>query len=283
MKNQQNETPPETGEQKIARRDLLKVGGAVLGAAGLTQFFSLNSLAVNNKSESQEGDGHKWGMLIDINKCIGCNYCTYACQAVNNLADDMLYNVVTTETTQSGEDFFLSRPCMQCEEAPCVHVCPVAATYYRPDGIVAMDYTRCIGCRYCEVACPYSARVFNWRNPIEASAKAPLFGTQEVPNRPRGVVEKCHFCSHRIDYGIERGLVPGVDAMATPACVVACPTGARFFGDLNDANSPVSKARTEARVTLRLREDLSTEPRVYYIPPISESGPRQPFNQGGEG
>ena len=276
MKNQ-NETPPEQGEQKIARRDLLKVGGALLGAAGLAQFFSLSSLAVRNKSEGPESGGPKWGMLIDINKCIGCNYCTYACQAVNNLADDMLYNVVTTETTQSGEEFFLSRPCMQCEEAPCVHVCPVGATYYRPDGIVAMDYTVCIGCRYCQVACPYSARVFNWRDPIEASSKAPKFGMQEVENRPRGVVEKCHFCSHRIDYGVERGLVPGVGEPTTPACVVACPTGARVFGDLTDPTSPIATAQVEASVTLRLREDLSTEPRVYYVSPVAES--KAPFIQ----
>ncbi|MBN8580008.1 MAG: 4Fe-4S dicluster domain-containing protein [Anaerolineae bacterium] len=206
-------------------------------------------------------------MLIDINKCIGCNYCTYACQAINNLADDMLYNVVTAEETQSGEEYFLSRPCMQCAEAPCVHVCPVQATYYRPDGIVAMDYDRCIGCRYCQVACPYGARVFNWKDPIELSPKSPDFGMQEVANRPRGVVEKCHFCSHRIDKGLEHGLTPGVDRDATPACVVVCPTGARVFGDLNDSESPISIARQEAIVTLRLREELSTEPRVYYIPP----------------
>ncbi len=278
MENQ-NETPPKQGEQSLNRRDLLKIGGALLGVGSLAQFVSLNALAVNTKSEGEESEGPKWGMLIDINKCIGCNYCTYACQAVNNLADDMIYNVVTTETTQNGTEFFLSRPCMQCEEAPCVHVCPVQATYYRPDGIVGMDYTRCIGCRYCQVACPYNVRVFNWREPIETSPKAPDFGTQEVPNRPRGVVEKCHFCSHRIDAGVERGLIPGVDDTATPACVVACPTGARVFGDTNDPNSPISKARHEARVTLRLREDLSTEPRVYYVPP--ETNAPAPMNTNG--
>lgn len=277
-----SKTLPEQGEQKIARRDLLKVGGALLGAAGLAQFFSLNSLAVvPNKSGGGEGGGPKWGMLIDINKCIGCNYCTYACQAVNNLADDMLYNVVTVETTQSGEEFFLSRPCMQCAKAPCVHVCPVGATYHREDGIVAMDYDLCIGCRYCQVACPYAARVFNWKKPIEKSDKSPDFGVQEVPNRPRGVVEKCHFCAQRIDYSVERGLVPGVDEPATPACVVACPTGARVFGDLTDAQSPISQARLEASVTLRLREDLSAEPRVYYVPPVAES--KTPFIQNKEG
>ena len=262
----QADSENKAGEKNITRRDLLKVGAALLGAAGLTQFVGLNDVRVRGSETDHEG-GRKWGMLIDINKCIGCNYCTYACQAVNNLADDMLYNVVTAEETQSGEEFFLSRPCMQCAEAPCVHVCPVQATYYRPDGIVAMDYDRCIGCRYCQVACPYGARVFNWKDPIELSPKSPDFGMQEVANRPRGVVEKCHFCSHRIDRGLENGLTPGVDNDATPACVVACPTGARVFGDLNDTESPISKARQEAIVTLRLREELSTEPRVYYIPP----------------
>ncbi|WP_345104716.1 sulfate reduction electron transfer complex DsrMKJOP subunit DsrO [Candidatus Villigracilis vicinus] len=262
----QADSENKAGEKNITRRDLLKVGAALLGAAGLTQFVGLNDVRVRGSETDHEG-GRKWGMLIDINKCIGCNYCTYACQAVNNLADDMLYNVVTAEETQSGEEFFLSRPCMQCAEAPCVHVCPVQATYYRPDGIVAMDYDRCIGCRYCQVACPYGARVFNWKDPIELSPKSPDFGMQEVENRPRGVVEKCHFCSHRIDRGLEHGLTPGVDHDATPACVVACPTGARVFGDLNDSESPIAIARAEATVTLRLREELSTEPRVYYIPP----------------
>ena len=252
--------------KNVSRRDLLKVGAALLGVTGLTQFVGLNTLKVRASETIDEG-GRKWGMLIDINKCIGCNYCTYACQAINNLADDMLYNVVTAEETQSGEEFFLSRPCMQCAEAPCVHVCPVEATYYRPDGIVAMNYDRCIGCRYCQVACPYGARVFNWKEPIELSPKAPDFGTPELKNRPRGVVEKCHFCSHRIDEGLENGLTPGVDAQATPACVVVCPTNARIFGDTNDPQSPISIARAEATVTLRLREELSTEPRVYYIPP----------------
>lgn len=265
-------------ENAVSRRDFLKLAGGLAATVGLTQFISVNSLASSIEAAGGKAGGVEWGMLIDINKCIGCNYCTYACQAVNNLADDMLYNVVLTETTQNGTEYFLSRPCMQCAEAPCVHVCPVEATYYREDGIVTMDYNRCIGCRYCQVACPYDARVFNWREPIQKSELSPTFGVQEVPNRQRGVVEKCHFCSHRIDDGLARKLTPGVDQQATPACIVACPTGARVFGDLNDPQSPISKAREQARVTLRLREELSTEPRVYYIPPDSAYKP--PFQQG---
>jgi Fe-S-cluster-containing dehydrogenase component len=262
IKNEQ----PEREKSRTSRRDFLKLAGALAVTAGVAQ-VAMNKMTVNASSGGEEGTGPQWGMLIDINLCIGCQYCTFSCEAVNNLADDMRYCVVTTETTQTGKEFFLSRPCMHCQEAPCVHVCPVKATYKRADGIVAMDYSRCIGCRYCQVACPYEARVFNWKEPIERSPQSPNFGLQEVPNRPRGVVEKCTFCSHRIDPGLERGLVPGIDPQATPACVVACPTKARIFGDLNNPESPVSVALAAAQTTLRLREELSTEPHVYYIPP----------------
>jgi Fe-S-cluster-containing dehydrogenase component len=267
---------PTEDKNGTSRRDFLKLAGGLVGAVGLTQIVVSNNITARAFSGGEgEGTGHQWGLLIDINLCIGCQYCTFACQAINNLADDMRYNVVTTETTQSGEEFFLSRPCMHCDEAPCVHACPVQATYKRADGIVAMNYDRCIGCRYCMVACPYDARVFNWKKPIALSPQSPTFGYQEVPNRPRGVVEKCTFCSHRIDAGLERDLVPGLDPQATPACVVACPTKARIFGDMNDPESPISIALSEATVTLRLREELSTGPRVFYIPP--ESNAENPF------
>jgi phenylacetyl-CoA:acceptor oxidoreductase subunit 1 len=267
--NKKEQPAPESKE--VSRRDLLKLGGALVGAAGLAQIALTGYNTTAQASGGEEGSGPQWGMLIDINLCIGCQYCTFACEAINNLADDMRYCVVTRETTQNGEEFFLSRPCMHCQEAPCVHVCPVGATRKRPDGIISMDYEMCIGCRYCQVACPYGARVFNWKEPIERSPQSPNFGLQEVPNRPRGVVEKCTFCSHRIDAGLERGLVPGVDPQATPACVNACPTHARIFGDLKDHESPVAKALAEAKTTIRLREELSTEPHVYYIPPQTDN------------
>jgi Fe-S-cluster-containing dehydrogenase component len=129
-----------------------------------------------------------------------------------------------------------------------------------------MDYERCIGCRYCEMACPYGSRSFNWEAFTEDNPAVPMWGQPEVPRRPRGVVEKCSFCFNRIDRGLAYGLTPGVDKAATPACVVACPTGARLFGDLNDPESPVSKALARSP-SYRLREDLGTGPRVYYLPP----------------
>lgn len=253
--------------EKLTRGEFVKIAGTVAAVlAGLGINSTLNKQNRGLASSGEEGE-HRWGMLIDTNLCIGCNYCTYACMAVNDLCDELRYNVVTTESTLTGEKYFLSRPCMHCDDPPCVHVCPVEATYVRPDGIVTMDYDRCIGCRYCQIACPYDVRVFNWHKHDEENPLVPDFGLPEVPRRPRGVMEKCTFCEHRIDRGLERGMVPGVDDPATPACVVACPTGARVFGDLKDENSPISQALVKANTWLRLREDLSTNPKVYYIPP----------------
>ena len=141
----------------------------------------------------------------------------------------------------------------------------MGATWVREDGIVEMDYDRCIGCRYCEVACPYNARSFNWEEFKGENPAVPTYGQPEVERRPRGVVEKCSFCYQRIDRGLTLGLEPGVDDDATPACVVACPVGARKFGNLKDPDSEVSRILATQQ-WFRLREDLGTAPRVYYLP-----------------
>jgi len=144
----------EGDNEQVSRRDVLKMTGMAIGAVAA---IGIASTPASKNNQHGGGDSpYRWGMLVDIDLCIGCNYCTYACQAVNNLQDEMIYNVVTTETTNNGDEFFLSRPCMHCDEPPCVHVCPVGATYTRGDGIVTMDYDLCIGCRYCQVACPYT-------------------------------------------------------------------------------------------------------------------------------
>jgi Fe-S-cluster-containing dehydrogenase component len=127
-----------------------------------------------------------------------------------------------------------------------------------------MDYERCIGCRYCEVACPYGARSFNWDKFEGINPAVPEWGHPEIARRPRGVVEKCSFCYQRVDRGLALGLIPGVDADATPACAVVCPVGARLFGDISDPDSTVSKI-LRGRVSYRLREDLGTSPRVFYL------------------
>jgi len=205
-------------------------------------------------------------MVIDQSKCTGCEYCSLACQAHNDVAPGISWNQVVPAGKVGEREVYLARPCMHCENAPCVHVCPVKASYHRADGIVMMDYDRCIGCRYCEVACPYAARAFNWEEFDGPNPVVPEWGEPEVARRPRGVVEKCSFCYQTIDRGLALGLTPGVDREATPACVNACPVGGRIFGDLNDPESNVSQA-LQGHAYHRLREDLGTEPRVYYLCP----------------
>ena len=250
----------------IGRRDFLKVGLVGLAVAATGPKLLASSKERSASASDPSGDSpHSWAMVIDQAKCVGCGHCTLACQANNDVSPDIEWNRMV-ETGKVGEDeTFLTVPCMHCEDAPCVHICPVQATYKRPDGIVMMDYDRCIGCRYCEVACPYGSRSFNWREFSEENPAVPTWGQPEVARRPRGVVEKCTFCYQRIDRGLEMGLTPGVDQAATPACVVACPMGARVFGDLNDPESPVSKLLAE-HGSFRLKEGLGTEPRVYYLP-----------------
>ena len=250
------ETKPSVG-----RREFLKI---VLGAGTVAASMKVVPQAMASKPEGSSP--HRWAMVIDQNKCEGCGFCTLACRAHNDIHPDISWNRVAASCVIDGEYKYIARPCMQCEHAPCVDVCPVKASYYRPDGIVMMDYDRCIGCRYCEVACPYNARAFNWEEFTGENPAVPTWGTPEVERRPRGVVEKCSFCYHRIDRGIALGLTPGVDPEATPACVVGCPVGCRTFGDLNDPESEVNKLLA-THVTHRLREDLGTGPRVYYICP----------------
>jgi len=253
-------------EKTINRRGFIKL--AVAGAAGAAV---LRAMRYARASSGQEEAGeHQWAMVIDQNKCTGCGYCTLACRAHNDVSPDISWNQVVPAGEMSGKLTYIARPCMQCEHAPCVDVCPVKASEYRPDGIVMVDYDKCIGCRYCEVACPYGARSFNWEAFTGPNPAVPEWGQPEVERRPRGVVEKCSFCYHRIDRGLANGLLPGVDRDATPACVGVCPTGARLFGDLNDPESNVSQILRNHN-SFRLREDLGTGPRVYFLPPDSEA------------
>jgi Fe-S-cluster-containing dehydrogenase component len=250
--------------EPIGRRGFLKVLGAGAAAAA-----GLRAASRASASESGGDSRHRWAMVIDQAKCTGCGYCTEACRAHNDVAPSIEWNTVTRTGTLAGKPVYLARPCMHCEHAPCVEVCPVKASTRRADGIITMNYDRCIGCRYCEVACPYGARSFNWEAFTGTNPSVPKWGEPEVARRPRGVVEKCSFCVHRIDRGLTLGLTPGVDSVATPACVVVCPVGARIFGDLADPQSNVSQLLA-ASPSYRLREDLGTGPRVYYLPAREE-------------
>ena len=263
-------------KQTLDRRGFIKLSlaGIACATAGVGMASKSKSRTTSLSSEGEEG-AHSWAMVIDMSKCTGCGHCTLACRAYNDVSPDISWTrVEEMAETVDGRDVFMPIPCMHCEDAPCVHVCPVGANSYRSDGIVMMDYDKCIGCRYCQIACPYGARSFNWEEFTDANPAVPAWGQPEVARRPRGVPEKCSFCYQRIDRGLSLGLTPGVDTAATPACVNACPMKARIFGDLNDPESLVSKALA-GHTSFRLREELGTGPRVYYLPADVKEQPEE--------
>ncbi len=224
----------------------------------------------------------RYGMVIDLDKCTGCRACMVACKVENNTPQGNFWMYVFR--FEEGEypnirTWFMPRPCMHCDNAPCVKVCPVGARYKRLDGLTATDFDRCIGCRYCEVACPYGVNYFNWDKPEDNyylewndADLVPVLNGEKIgyanpdlqqaygPENRRiaggghnkGVMEKCTFCVHRLDKGL------------LPACANVCPTHAIKFGDLDDPNSEVSLLLKQ-KPHFRLLEETGTSPRVYYV------------------
>ena len=213
-----------------------------------------------------------WGMVIDLDRCTGCQACVMACKAENNVAAvgakeaargrTISWMQVLTEESEERTRF-LPRPCLQCDDPPCTRVCPVYATYRNPEGIVAQIYARCIGCRFCMAACPYNAKYFNWlRYQREAPGQNP-----DVSVRPKGVVEKCTFCHHRLQKARQRALAERRDLAPgeyVPACAETCPSPAITLGDLSDPGSEVARLARSPRA-FRLGEGLGTKPKVIYL------------------
>ena len=203
-------------------------------------------------------------MVIDLQKCLGCQTCTVACCIENSVMTTENWHVVIDmiegEFPALHREFY-PRPCQHCKNAPCVEVCPTGASHKTDDGRVLVNHDDCIGCRYCIVACPYEARVFNWKKPGK-----PLTENPAVPVRPRGTTEKCTFCTHRIDAAGRKGRAVGSDTSdgVLPACVSECIGKARYFGDLDDADSVVARL-VATRGHKRLLEDRGTDPSVVYL------------------
>jgi len=224
-----------------------------------------------NIADQQPIDGVQFAYALNLSICIGCRKCAEACHIENNHDRQTNQSYIRVLEMSKGsidlekgnayydkpvprdDKYYMPVQCQQCENPPCVSVCPVEATWREPDGITVVDYNWCIGCRYCEAACPYHARRFNWEAPqVPAEDINPDQGYLSNRIRPQGVMEKCTFCLHRTREG------------RLPACLEACPTGARVFGNLLDPDGEIRWVLENKRVFV-LKEELGTRPRFYYF------------------
>jgi tetrathionate reductase subunit B len=231
-------------ESGVSRREWLVSGGltlvSVVAATSAARTSSSSRPTTNPRKK-------RLGMVIDLDRCTGCRACEVACKAENGIRLGCFRSWVSEKEVgrfPRVTRYFLPRLCNHCQESPCRRVCPTGATYRREDGLIAIDKTKCIGCRHCMGACPYQSRYFNALRDEE--------GESRFPATTHGTVDKCDLCAHRIDKGI------------APACVNTCPMSARTFGDLNDPESDVHRLVETQRAT-RLLPELGTEPSVYYV------------------
>ena len=278
-------TTETTPARSLSRRELVQhlfgIGAGALATA-LSAGTSMATLATAEPASAATPQGgaptkrkFRYGMVIDTRRCVGCRACMVACKAENKTPPGVSYTVVVEEALGNRTDdkpLFMTKPCFHCENPHCVDVCPVSATFKRErDGIVVIDYDRCIGCRYCITACPYGARFFDFGENYPsvaggtayAQVPSPEYGQfrkREREASPVGNVRKCTFCVHLQDAEGRYDKAAG----RWPACAKTCTGHAIFFGDFNDPESEVSKLVRE-RQTIRLKEELGTEPNVHYL------------------
>lgn len=300
----------------VRRRDFIKTGllaagGTVAGATGAARFAegagnaagsdgasaaatlaltangelvavpgSGDAPAIPTAAEVRRGiPGRRWVMVIDLALCDGCGKCAEACAKMHFLPGDREWlRIYQMREDSDAAPYWFPRPCFHCDDPPCARVCPVGATFKRDDGIVLIDNERCIGCRFCLAACPYSARTFNWGRPSNPPA-AVARGYSPEWGYPRrvGTAEKCDFCPDRLREG------------KLPHCATECDMGAVWVGDENEDAVTNSKGDT-VRFSQLLRdrggyrhlEELGTKPRVYYLPPVNRRFPA-PGEPGAKG
>jgi phenylacetyl-CoA:acceptor oxidoreductase subunit 1 len=216
----------------------------------------------------------RWGMVVDLNRCVGCQTCTIACKHANDTLPDVQWRQVLDVELgafPNVERLFLVTGCQHCEDPPCVPVCPTGATAQRADGLVTMDYDLCIGCSYCAVSCPYQARTIVHEQKWYFGKETVQEKAVEHPDRI-GVMSKCTFCVERIDDSYQNGGTPGVDPDVTPACAASCIAKALHFGDYNNPESNVSTLVRDNK-TFKMHEHLGTNPQINYIYDLPNSTP----------
>jgi molybdopterin-containing oxidoreductase family iron-sulfur binding subunit len=248
----------------ISRRRLLSGFGGfvallIAGAVGVNR-LPLPATRAETEKKKKEKTDRQWGMVVDLRRCDGCKECTGACQTTHYLTNDQEWIKVYEVESENGGTVFMPRLCMQCEEAPCLKVCPVRATFKNDEGVILIDQELCIGCRICMAACPYNARYFNWWD----APKPPGPFDNPMPEFPvpqqRGTVGKCVFCVHYTSMG------------RLPACVEACRMDALYIADLNSGVMTNRSGETyqlqqylEENDAFRFKEELNTSPRVWYV------------------
>lgn len=280
MRNKREElqVPEKVKARRIDRREFIKRSAGALGLAAITasplvavvnRVKAANGLngAISQQANAEGKQARAWTMIIDLKKCDGCvtinapAQCTQACINGHFAPVGQEWIQVYTVELPGGGTTFLPTPCYQCENAPCVNVCPVAATYHNEDGVVLIDHKRCIGCRMCMAACPYHRRFFNWSTPeLPPEAALATYSPHYPVPAVKGTVIKCMFCAHLLHDG------------KLPLCVIGCPMKALYMGDLNEDVATNGREVVQLSKFLdendayRYKENLGTQPRVYYLP-----------------
>ncbi len=209
----------------------------------------------------------RWGMVIDLDKCTGCQTCSVSCKVENGLGPTIhRVRIIEKEIGKypSVRRIYIPKRCMNCAEPECIEVCPSGATVQGEDGIVTIDRDTCIGCRYCMMACPYDARMY-LAEEQSYHPESSRWEDERYKEHTIGTVEKCDFCKARVDGGVKAGLDPGKDQDASPFCVFSCIANALHFGDLDDPESEISKLIV-SRKGYQLLPEMETDPSIYYLP-----------------